>query len=251
MKRLSASIVAVLALLGSTVAPASGARNDTTFAASNCAEGVLLFFLDPEVVRPFVPERFEIALITTTPPQAELAVATTSCEDVTSGKASGPSFFSEVGIYIEAVDASPGYWHYYGLWHATTHKELARSLSRMGITAPYVKDASSTSTTGTADMSASVPWRRASYDVQMVTPGPMDLFALRSSVWWYSAGDDRYVRVIYAVEPENEITSGAGTLETSVDSPIAQMLGTTSRLSDAAYIARYDSLTATVSRVKL
>ncbi|MDP9067381.1 MAG: hypothetical protein M3N53_03395 [Actinomycetota bacterium] len=247
MKRVLAAAAAVIILAAN---PAGGSPKTLTFSGQNCTEAAAFFLLDPAIVRPYVPERFTIGLVNDTPPLAELVVATTSCDEVAVGKAAGATFFSEVGIYIENVDDSPGHWHYYGLWQASTHKQLSRSLSRLGMTAPLVERATFTSVTGRADVSATVPWKRAPYSVQLLNPAPISLFGLRPSVWWYSAGKDRYVRVIYAIESEALTTSGTGTIESSADSPLGEMLGT-ARLADATMIERYATVTGIVERVKL
>ena len=245
-------VCALMLLVATSAVPAQAARGKTlSFTAKNCKEAASFFLLDPAVVRPFVPERFEIGLVNDVPPLAELVVITVQCEELTAGGRSAPTFFSEVGVYIETVDASPGNWHYYGLWHASSNQQLSKSLSRLGVTAPHVKNASFSTTTGAADATADVPWEVAPYSMEIVTPLPTSLMGLRPSVWWYSDGRDGYVRVVNSAEEETPYTSGTGTVETTADSPIGVMLGGTSRRADQTMLTHYTTFKATATRVKL
>ncbi len=234
--------------VGASVAGATG--KSLSFEARNCTEVASFFFVDPAVVRPFVPDEFEVAPVVAD--RAELLVLTTSCETAKSGGKDAPLFFSEVGVYVEKVDPTPFVdWHYYGLWHATDQKQLSRALARLGVTAPYVKGAGLASTSGAVDFQASVPWKVAPYEVEVVSVPRGSLFGTRPSAWWYSDGGGAYVRVVYAIEEETAIQSGIGTIQAAAGSTMATIIGSTSRASDSTMTVRYGTLTATAERIDL
>lgn len=229
--------------------PARSPRKTFSFTAKNCTEAASLFFFDPAVLRPYVPEEFELGIVSAG--RAELLVLTTSCDAGGSQKSAAPLVLSEVGIYIQDVDASPGNWHYYGLWHVSSSKQLSRSLARLGVAGSHVPDATFSSRTGSMDFSASIPWETAPYSVEMVAAPIGSLFGTRPSVWWYPDGKGDYVRVIYGIEEETAIRSGAGTIEVSPGSTFAEIFGGTSRPSDSVMVADYAKLTAEISRIEL
>jgi hypothetical protein len=244
----SALAAAVLLAVAWTASVARGAGGGFSIAASGCREAASFFLLDPDAVRPFVPERFEIGLVDGF---AELVVVTTTCDDLSVGTTSRPVFFSEVGVYIEDVDTSPGDWHYYGLWNLSTDRRLSRRLGGLGVRAARVAEATYSSLTGTADAVADVPWDGGRYDVRVGTPGPIALFGVRPSVWWYSDGADGYVRVVYSMEATGMARSGTGVLRVAAGSDLNAIVGAETRHADNAMIAEYARFEGHVTRVRL
>lgn len=225
--------------------PAAG-RGLSSFSAKGCREAASFFFVDPSIVDPFVPPELTVASVVGD--RAELLVLTTTCSETKVGKNSAPMVFSEVGIYVENADSSPG-WHYYGLWHATNHKELRRGLRRLEVNAPLVRDISFSSTTGSVDVDAQVPWQKAPYEMQVIAPARAKLFGSRPSTWWYKTSTG-FVRVIYSVQPANG-QSGVARFRTEAGSALAKILGTSARPADHAITVEYPDIKATVARVKL
>jgi hypothetical protein len=243
--RITAALFGALALIISLPA-GSGASAGPSFTATGCREAGSFFFVDPSTVETFVPEDFVVEPVVGD--LAEVLVLTTSCTDVAAGKSSGPVVFSEVGVYVADVDNSPG-WHYYGLWHATNHKQLRAGLAKLGVDAPLVPDISMSSTTGLVDADARVPWSKAPYEMQLVTPVATRAFGSRGSTWWYKARKG-YVRIVYDVKQSGG-RSGTGQFRTAAGSALAEILGTSTRPIDNAMIVDYSELKATVARVKI
>lgn len=247
MDRSRVVVVAAL-LVGMLVPTVSSAAPPALvgFSATGCREIGSFFFLPVAQLRPYVPAELTVAEVH--PGLGEVLVLNASCDRLSARGASRPVLFSEVGIYIKDVDRTPS-WHYFGLWHATNHKQLAAALSRLGVSASLVTAMSFAGSSGPAQAEATVPRRPGAYRVKAVVPSPRGIYGARPSTWWYRAPHG-YVRVRYQISGYSG-TAGVSQFKTDAGTPLGALLGTAERLSDSALLEDYPKLTATVDRVRL